>query len=480
MSKQRRTEEIGIDIGNRSVKVIKTNTAGKILKMGAAALPGDMPDIYDPTYPARLSRAVRAAGRAAGANRLSRGVLVAGGPDVIIRRFLWPDMPPAALRSNARTEMAPYLPGDGDAYTVSCRALRKVPPAQLDVMVTAVPKNTVLVYLDACRKAGFFPKRVDVRENAREKLIRDPSLWEPGETPFDLRQSFAVLDVTGSPYNLTVFIDGVFYANRYFGGGDNGAVAAEIASILDYIQYRERGAKVAGILLYGNAEATGGLSEDLARDLGIPAAGISGCLKLKLPRKTGTAADYLDAYGASVRTRGDMDLNPPKERKTVFRRFILPAACTAAVIALLFSAGAVLPRRQIERLQTEIEALDRGLLKLGGGSEREVSLLSDIDAFRSRYPGASGVFQAVGRALPPSGSEILRLYVSAGTAEVRARTDDLDKVAAMLETLRRDETVADAGARIESVTYPGGSPTVVFHITLALRGGGTEALHEAT
>jgi Tfp pilus assembly PilM family ATPase len=483
-----RTEEVVIDIGKRSVKVVKTNTVGKIVKAGFAHLPDDMPDVYDPMYTARLAAVIKKAGAMAGAGKLNRTALVMGGPHVIIRRFLWPEMPHTALYENAQTEMAPYLPGDGETYTVGYRTLRKVTPdseadmaaPQLDIMATAIPKSVVEAYLSACRKAGFNPKRIDVRENAREKLVQDVSLWTGGGETFDLTQSFAFLDVSEPPYNLTVFINGVFYVNRYFGGegDDAGAVSAEIASILDYIQYRERGAKVSGLLLLGGADTVRELKESLARDLGIPTVNISDCLNLSLPPLTDgpDISGFLDAYGAAIKVHGDVDLKPRKEGKDIGRRFVLPAACTAAAVAVLIAAGVYFPQLRINDLRTHLDVLDKQLERFGVVSVQEAALLVDVYTFRTASPYASESLGIIDSALP-SDTEIRQVSVEGKEVSLLAQTDDLDKVAVMLENLRGNALVKDAGARIESVTYPGGMPVVVFNMTLEL-GVGTEDSNE--
>jgi hypothetical protein len=413
-----------------------------------------LPGFYDPAYPARLAPFIKKAKKTAGI-RPGRGVLVTGGPDVIIRRFTWPDMPPAALYDNAKREMAPYLPGDGEAYAIGCRRLRKITPeagkghAQLEILIAAIPKRMVEIYLDACRRAGLRPKRVDVRENAREKLVREQRLWESGEAGFDPRQPFAFLDTAEAPSHLTVFLNGIFYASRYLTGGDD---ASEAASALDYIQYKER-------------------------IKNIPLINIADHLKINGPAAVHAAA-YMDAYGAAVKAAGELNLKPAKPRAGAGQKMALPAAFAAVIIAALVSIGLYFPGKQADALKTALGAKKTELERLNTVPESDLSLISDIHRFRSQAPSAAYVAGTVHNALPP-GTLITSLLFGGGKAELKAWTDDLDKVAVMLETLRRNDSVTDAGARLESVTYPGGTPHVVFHMALALRGG-PEVPYETT
>ncbi len=179
MAKNTPAVRYGIEITQNAVKVIMAGRSGVIKKAAAVKLT-DLPDQIDKTYVAAITRAIKKASREA---KIARGigmpcVLVTGGPHIVMRRFTWPELTPAAMRVNAQSEIISYLPGEASSYTVGYRILRKTTASEgsafftYDVLVSAIPTQISSALCEAARKAGFSPVRLDVKENAQGKLTR--------------------------------------------------------------------------------------------------------------------------------------------------------------------------------------------------------------------------------------------------------------------------------------------------------------------
>jgi len=213
-----RSERICIDISDSVVSIIKLDPEGIMMRAGSAKAP-TMPSVPDDAYVTDLSAAIR---KAAWAAKVSMGfgvscVISTGMPDIVLRRFTWPDMPEEALASIIREEMMPYLSGDPTHYTVSCEVLRQFgvdgySPPTIEVLAAAIPIEYSAAINTACRWANFKPKRMDVRENARGRLVNFWCAPVEGEVP----STYAVLDVGPGLANIAFYYNGMFHSSQYF------------------------------------------------------------------------------------------------------------------------------------------------------------------------------------------------------------------------------------------------------------------------
>ena len=213
-----RSERICIDISDSVVSIIKLDPEGVMIKAGHAKAPS-LPAVPDDAYVTDLSSAIRKAAWAANiSTTLSTScVVVAGIPGAIIQRFTWPDMPADALHSIVHEEMVPYLSGEPSHYTIGYEILRLEQvdvshPANLEIIVAALPIEFTSAITTACRWANFKPKRMDLREGARGRLVHFWCAPVEGEVP----STYAVLDIGPGLANIAFYHNGLFHSNRYF------------------------------------------------------------------------------------------------------------------------------------------------------------------------------------------------------------------------------------------------------------------------
>lgn len=531
MAKRIRTAGVSIDIGEQTINIIKTRRDGKIAKTGAAAMPGFVSSEPSDEYGSALASAINAAAKAAGIGG-GECVIVVGGMHILVHTFVWPEMPPASLQSNAESEIAPFLPADVERFSVSYKVLRRKelttaesghPVRQLEVVVAAMAKDLAETLLTAARRAGFNPKRIDIRENARSKLLHDPDLWTAGKaqaqdagfSDFNPEQSYAVLDISNMPINITVFINGAFYANRYFGslvrtpavvsapvyaageedfpdaapteeiaGVDADNLADEIVSIIDYMHYRERSCTIGSILLFGSEDKVPHLLQSLSGSLEIPIHQPAAILRELLSCRKHEQLDfsnYLDAYGAALlpeKTSVDLNLKPKKIRRRIFKRFVMPIACAALILGALFGGGVYYSVSNINGLKSEEKQLNEELARytvteadvaqLNEEIDEITRMADDIDTFNRAYPPASEVLDNI-YAVMPAGTQIYSIAILDGNVSVTGSTNSMDKVAQIARQLRQNTMFASANVPSTSAYSDSNDVEVVdFEVRLVL------------
>ncbi|MCL2493957.1 MAG: hypothetical protein FWF33_07970 [Clostridiales bacterium] len=373
-----KTAKITIDVSGRSVRIIQTNGSGKIVKAGSAPIR----EIPGTDHHIVLRDAIK---EAAASAHIKGGkcVLLTGGPDIITQQFMLPDMADDALRENILTEITQYLSGDIGKFTIDFRVtgLADKPGEKaaadgkkLGVFAAAFDKIAAESLMRAASKAGFTPERLDIRENARDKLMKLKDKIQG----FDPTKSFAVLDVSDYPANIMIFVNGRFYVSRYFEAvlcaeslaGETDEIAApcieslsaEIASIIDYIQYRERDSKIEHILVFGNRRNLTAIQEKLADNLDLPVinAGnvFSGISDGKIQSITEFGAEYyLDAYAASLNGKtklsADLDLRRQKKERKVSGRAVRVMILTLVIACGALAAGVYFPYTKVQALREE-------------------------------------------------------------------------------------------------------------------------------
>lgn len=545
MAKRIQTAKVSIDVGEKTIKIIKTDAKGVIKRAGLAHLPDGISDASGTKYIDALAETIKRAASIARVGRSKNCVVVAGGPRIITRAFTWPEMPPDALLLNAELEITPYLPAEPELFCVDYTLLRRKTAApngdghqavQLEVLVGAMEKEFATALLSAARKAGFPPKRIDIRENTRGKLVHATHLWTetgihaaPGtdthSPAFSPEKSFAILDVADTLVSMTVFINGMFYAHRYFGAAINtsvpveayaaGGIAAagapskdaslsesrtlvdadnlanEVASIIDYIHYRERDSKVSSILLFGSEDNVPNLMQNLSEQLEIPVFRPSNELEHRItcskPERI-NVSNYLDAYGAAIVPQtgraADLDLKPKKKKRHIFKRFVLPTAGIALLVGVFLTVGVYLPYQNVQKLQQEDIRLQAQLEQYNTITETDIALLEqelaemgqislEFEGFHAYSPAAFMVLDSMYNALPADAA-YYSVTIADGTVVAYGSTDSLEKVAALIVSLRENPLITSASSRIvtsysiESEAAEDELVAVDFELTLIL------------
>jgi len=266
-----------------------------MMRAGSAKAP-TLHGMPDDAYVTDLSAAIKKAAWAAKVSMTFGASCVVGVsmPDITIQRFRWPDMPTDALLSVALTEMAPFLPSGRSVYHIGCEVLGQV-GGELEVMVAAMPEEHAIAVDTACRWANFKPKRLDIRENARSRLIQHWCAPIEGSIPYN----FAILDAGPGAANIAFYHNGLFHSNRYFtpefvnlgevedfetlmsvkAGGignnesairyDAGKLTGEIASATDHFYRMVGGERITCILLMDD-ENIPGIEDSLRANLNVP------------------------------------------------------------------------------------------------------------------------------------------------------------------------------------------------------------------
>jgi len=486
----------GIDIGEDSVLVIKFTPKGIIVRTGSADISSIkelLPESSE--YIRSLATAIKKAARSA---RVPRGfgmpcTVVTGGAHVIIRKFTWPDLPVEALNENVLTELTPYLPGDPESFVIGHEILLRekiedINAFNLQVLAAAMPKNLSTAIIKAVRKAGFKPSHLDVRENARGKIVSNLCKIADGEAP----KSYALLDLSQAQANMALYLNGVFYSNRYFSATDNedskydaDALASEIVSIIDYIQYRERGANISYVLLMGENNLPG-IEASLGDNLDIPIYAANSWLKRAIAYKYGKKGvrvplvNCYDAFGSampSFNPKVRLDLMPTA-KKSQARRLLLPFAATFIIIAALLTVGILFPIIERNNLRSEIDRLDAELAQFIVTPARVAALnldiaqmsghINDLEAFFAYAPQAITVLPI----LFDSGLTVTSIHAAGTTITLVGSEVDFNRLADAAVILRENEFVESVvihSARDES-TIISGFNTAEFNIIIELRG----------
>ena len=492
-----KTAKISIDVSGRAVRIIQTNGSGKIVRAGSAPIPETT--VEDREF--ALRDAVKAAAASA---RIKGGkcVLLTGGPDIITQQFMLPEMPADALRENIFTEMTQYLSAETEKFTIDFRVTgqteqpggkAKKTGKNLAIFAAAFERTAAESMMRAVSKAGFTPERVDIRENARDKLMA----LKDKIHDFDPQASFAVLDVSDYPANIMIFVNGRFYVSRYFEATlntetadgetatfDFDSLSAEIASIIDYIQYRERDSKIEDILIFGNKQSLPAIHEKLGENLEIPILDavdvISGFVAGTIDDVVEKgAAYYLDAFAASINGKSKLstDLNLKRQKKE--RRASTKAIMTI-VFALLISGGAVaagiyFPYTKIAALKEEEALLTRelanypvaDLLAQITGLENEINIIttltSEYQEFYAVSPNASLILDAI-YSTAPRNMEISHIAAIKGSITITGTAPSEKILANYMDELMSDSLDLFDGANLKSAYVS--MTNVSFTITL--------------
>jgi len=356
-----RSERICIDISDSVVSVIKLDPKGVMMKAGSAKAP-PLPGMPDDAYVTDLSAAIK---KAAWAAKVSMGfgascVVGVSMPDITLQRFKWPEMPTDALMSVAASEIVPYLPGSKSNFHVGSEVLGLY-GGELEVLVAAMPEEHAVAVDTACRWANLKPKRIDIRENARNRLVRQWCAPIEGMVP----HNYAILDAGPGAANIAFYHNSHFHSNRYFqpefvklgevedfetlmsvkAGGigsdesairyESGKLTGEILSALEHFHRLVGGDKISCILLMDD-ENIPGIEENLRAGAGVPVLKpsqwvVPGIKRPNLRRVNQDA--FLDAFAVGMPSHvahdARMDLSVPNiakpDENAVAKMAMLPA-----------------------------------------------------------------------------------------------------------------------------------------------------------
>ena len=178
--------------------------------------------------PEVLTKTIKSAKRTGGIQG-SKCILCLGGTDVIIRHLLLPVMNDAQIYENVISEISAYLPVDTENYSIDYSIQEEASDeasSQLKVMVVAIPKTPLKMYMDCFKKAGMQVAAIDISENSQEKLIRH-LLQLKGEPAYN----FGVIDMGSETTNITTYLNGRFFVNKVAGIGGN-ILTDDLADVL--------------------------------------------------------------------------------------------------------------------------------------------------------------------------------------------------------------------------------------------------------
>jgi hypothetical protein len=298
---------------------------------------------------------------------------------------------------------------------------------------------------------------------------------------------------------MTVFINGLYYAGRYFGShvmkalehsGDEDddeagyGLIQEVSSIIDYTQYRERGQTISHLLLCGPDRPVHRLRLNLEEYLGIPVLcskdDVNVTFKAITKRPMADALSFLDALGACLPAPDsafDLDLKYKKPDRKIFRRIVAPVIVSTALLAMLVGAGIYLPRMRLEELRAESTRLDEEYVRYVAVERGDtivirsevdfmVSLEGQSNEFRSEIP-ASEVLTAVTGALP-SGVSYNNINITSGSVSMDCEAPSLAAAANYLERLRAIEIFTDVSSGAVDARYEDAGFVASFNVNLTI------------
>ena len=503
-----KTAKTIIDVSGRAVRLIQTNGSGKITKAGSALIK----ETAATDQQTALTNAIAEAATSAQING-GKCVLLTGSPDIISKQFMLPEMAADALRDNVLTEITQYLSDEIGKFSIDFRVMNLAEKLgenadaavkKLGVFAAAIEKTSAESLVSAASKAGFTPERLDIRENARDKLMKLKDKIQG----FDPTKSFAVLDVSDYPANIMIFVNGRFYVSRYFDAvldsestadsADKTAalriesLSAEIASIIDYIQYRELDSKIEHILVFGNKRNLSAIQEKLAENLDMPIINaesvFSGISDGRIQSIEEHGAEYyLDAYAASVsgktKLSADLDLKRHKKERRVSGRAVMVMILTLIIAAGALAAGIYFPYVEIQALrekdllltsELENDTAADSIMRIAE-LEREIAymtgLTSDLKAFNLASPKASVLLDGI-YSTATSDMRIHSVAASKGSISINGTAGSSASVADYMDELISDSSGLFTAA---SANYANaGGTNVSFHITLITASGTQE------
>jgi Tfp pilus assembly PilM family ATPase len=485
-----------IEISASAVKIIRTDVKGNVINSGFAPIDGD-PVWADKSWIDRLSQCVKDAARNAKVPKGSNFAcsVVAGGPNVVMQRFTWPELTHQAMLENAKHEIASYLPGVASNFVVSAEVQKrnesedgKVPT--MDVFVAAMPKDMATAISTAITWAGFRVTSVDVNENVRARLVERCGRFDGGAP-----KSYGILDLSSSQQNITLYLDGFFYSTHYFTGANQTthtgatideieslmgsldssksgesivehnveALLGEISFVVDFIRYQERGSNLECILILGKTQP--GFSERLSAGLDMHVYANDSWMRTSiLDSVKGDYGFYLDAYASGlpssvIGAQHMLDVKTEVMLKNPGRRLFLMASGMTIVLACALAVGLFIPfvieqgaRReyysrdareaQIDLLVENSPTQDQ-LDVLNGQIDFIETRVDGIDDFYEEFAGAAVMVPIIFQA---GFSEVTQVNTVTDRIDITATATYFNHLADLIEYFRNHELIREANA----------------------------------
>ena len=292
----------GLHVGTDWVRLVKTGSDGRIRKYGSARLPDGISPAERDKY---LKAVIEAIAKAAFEGNIPGGpvALALGGPEVIVRRFFLPVLPPQALMRNVRFEISPFLALSVEDYALSykvCGQENRGGSDVLSILAVAAPRELPFDLADCARAVGFAPRYADSVETARDKLFR---YLAPKGSP-ELANA-VVMDINADYAHVSTYLAGRFTFNRYIPVSGpyedtRDRLASELAAMLDYAYYAgARGAAGTLYIVGNNALISPETCGFLSDFLGVKVRPLSDALRPLCPDDE--QALYVDALAATIR-----------------------------------------------------------------------------------------------------------------------------------------------------------------------------------
>ncbi len=218
-----------MDVGSSAVKLVQSR-GPRNWKTGIAPLPEGVMAGNMINSTKLLAASVKKA-MAAGSISRGKAALCLSGMDIIIRPMVLPRMNAEQLKQNVVDEISGYLAVDPAMYVIDYKVqdvLTDGAATQYKVMIVAVPKSTVMPYIQALSMAGLKVVTVDVAANAKEKLVNHILGRSSHFATIDLGMNLSVVDT---------YQAGRFFVGKSTAGGLAGAAAA-LAKAIDTDELR--------------------------------------------------------------------------------------------------------------------------------------------------------------------------------------------------------------------------------------------------
>jgi len=225
LTRRRRPQVVGLDIGSSLVKAVELRPVGndyELVGFGMAPLPHGALEGGEIKEPGAVQEAIRQA-LAQGQIRATSAVIGMSGGSVIAKRVTLPRMTEAELQESMRWEAEQHIPFDIDDVELDFQVLQQE-GNQLEVMLVAVKKGKVRSYVDVVAGAGLRVVVVDVDAFALQTQYEYNYAGEPDVV--------ALVNIGHETTNTNILQGGTnVYARDLFVGGKQ--YAATIAQRFD-------------------------------------------------------------------------------------------------------------------------------------------------------------------------------------------------------------------------------------------------------
>jgi len=209
---------IGLDIGSGYLKIVqlKDTKGGYELELfDMLPLPPEL--IVDGSIidSLRVVDSLKELARKAKIKSKDVVISMAGHSSVIIKRVALPDMSEEELHESIKFEAEQYIPFDIEDVNLDFQILGpKEEPGQMDVILVAVKRDIINVYLSVVKESGFNCQIVDVNSFALENIYEVNYELESGK-------NIALVNIGASTINMNILKGGMSVFTRDSAVGSN-------------------------------------------------------------------------------------------------------------------------------------------------------------------------------------------------------------------------------------------------------------------